>query len=325
MGILGSMTSIPGSDVSAGRHLSETLPARLKKSIRKYHQIYFILIICAAVVFVFNYIPMYGVTMAFRNYKFNLGMFRSPWIGFGYFRDFFNYFNFTTIIRNTVIISFMKIVLYFPIPIVFALMLNEVRSVPFKRVIQTITYLPFFISWVVAIQLFEHFLSLDGIINQIRVSLGLDKVFYMNSPTHFYWIMFLSFAWKNTGYRSIIYLAALSGVDPQLYEAAEVEGAGQLSKIWHISLPSIMPTVVVLFILSLAQMLSAGWEQIYLLRTPGNMNLADIIDVYVIEQGLQNGQFGYATAVSLFQSVIGLALVLGTNAVARRVSELSLF
>jgi putative aldouronate transport system permease protein len=268
---------------------------------------------------------MYGVTMAFRDYKFNLGMFRSPWIGFRYFRDFFNYFNFSTIIRNTVVISFMKIVLYFPIPIMFALMLNEVRSVPYKRVIQTVTYLPFFISWVVAVQLFEHFLSLDGIINQLRVGLGLEKIFYMNSPNHFYWIMFSSFAWKNTGYRSIIYLAALSGVDPQLYEAAEVEGAGRLAKIWHISLPSIMPTVVVLFILSLAQMLSAGWEQIYLLRTPGNMNLADIIDVYVIQQGLQNGQFGYATAVSLFQSVIGLALVLLTNAVARRVSEMSLF
>jgi putative aldouronate transport system permease protein len=155
--------------------------------------------------------------------------------------------------------------------------------------------------------------------------MGLEKVFYMNSPRHFYGIMFASFAWKNTGYRSILYLAALSGVDPQLYEAADVEGAGRLRKIWSISIPSIMPMVVILFILSLAQMLSVGWEQIFLLRTPGNMNLADIIDVYVIEQGLQNGQFGYATAVSLFQGVIGLALVLGTNAVVKRVSDLSLF
>lgn len=298
---------------------------RLKKSVRKYHQIYFILIVCATVVFIFNYIPMYGVTMAFREYKFNLGMFKSPWIGFEYFRNFFHYFNFNTIIRNTLVISFFKIILYFPIPIIFALMLNEIQSVPFKRVIQTVTYLPFFISWVVALQLFQHFLSLDGIINQFRVGMGLEKVFYMNSPKHFYAIMFSSFAWKNTGYRSIIYLAALSGVDPQLYEAAEVEGAGRLRKIWSISIPSIMPTIVVLFILNLAQMMSAGWEQIYLLRTPGNMNLADIIDTYVITVGLQNGQFGYATAVSLFQSVIGLALVLATNAIAKRVSDMSLF
>ena len=319
------MASISEADLKSDTPVRESFSLRLKRSIRKYHQIYIILIVCAAIVFVFNYIPMYGVTMAFRNYKFNLGMFRSPWIGFEYFRAFFNYFNFTTLIRNTLVIGFFKIILYFPIPIIFALMLNEVRKSSFKRVIQTITYLPFFISWVVAIQLFEHYLSLDGVLNQIRVGMGLDKVFYMNSPRHFYWIMFLSYTWKNTGYSAIIYLAALSGVDPQLYEAAEVEGAGRLRKIWSISIPSIMPTVVILFILSLARMLSVGWEQIYLLRTPGNMNLADIIDTYVIEQGLQNGQFGYATAVSLFQGVIGLALVLLTNAVAKRVSELSLF
>ena len=295
------------------------------KSVRKYWEIYVILLFSATVVFIFDYIPMYGVTMAFRQYRFDMGMFRSPWIGLEYFRAFFGYFNFSLIIRNTLIIGFFQIIVYFPIPIIFALMLNEVRNVPFKRVVQTLTYLPFFISWVVVLQLLLHFLSLDGLVNQFRVSIGLERVFYMNSPDHFYPIMFLSFAWKNTGMRSIIYLAALSGVDPQLYEAANVEGAGRLRKMWSISLPSIAPTVVMLFILSLAQMLRVGWEQIYLLRTPGNMHLADVIDTYVIQQGLQNGQFGYATAVSLFQGVIGLALVLATNAVAKRVSELSLF
>ena len=298
---------------------------RWRKSIRKYWQIYVILLFSATFVLIFDYIPMYGVTMAFRRYRFDMGMFRSPWIGFEYFRAFFGYFNFGLIIRNTLIIGFFQIILYFPIPIIFALMLNEVRNVTFKRVVQTLTYLPFFISWVVALQLIQHFLSLDGLLNQFRVSVGLNRVFYMNSPNHFYPIMFLSFVWKNTGMRSIIYLAALSGVDPQLYEAADVEGAGRLRKMWSISLPSIAPTVVMLFILSLAQVLRVGWEQIYLLRTPGNMHLADIIDTYVIQQGLQGGQFGYATAVSLFQGVIGLALVLATNAMAKRVSELSLF
>ena len=310
---------------TAGQIGSPGFLERLRKSVRKYHQIYLILVLCAMFVFVFEYIPMYGISMAFREYKFNLGMFRSPWIGFGYFTTFFSYFNFSLIIRNTLVIGFFKIIVYFPVPIVFALMLNEIKNLPFKRFIQTVTYLPFFISWVVAIQLFYHFLSLDGLINQFRVNLGLEKVFYMNSPFHFYWIMFFSYAWKNIGMNSIIYLAALSGVDPQLYEAADVEGAGPIRKMWSISLPSIMPTVVMLFILSLAGLLRAGWEQIYLLRTPGNMHLADIIDTYVIEQGLRQGQFGYATAVSLFQGVIGLMLVLITNKISKRVSEMSLF
>ena len=297
----------------------------LGKALRKYYQIYIILFFAVVYVFIFSYIPMYGITIAFREYKFNLGLFRSPWKGFQYFRTFFNYFNFWIIIRNTLIINLFKIIIYFPIPILFALMLNEVRNVAFKRIIQTVTYLPYFISWVVAVQLLQHFLSLDGIINQIRVNAGLEKIFYMNNPSNFYSIMFGSHIWKSIGMNSIIYLAALSGVDPQLYEAATVEGAGRVRQIWHISLPSIMPTIMVLFILSLASMLYAGWEQIYLLRTPGNMNLADIIDTYVIQQGLRNGQFGYATAVSLFQSVIGLMLVLATNSISKRVTELSLF
>lgn len=298
---------------------------RLGKSVRKYYQIYIILFVCAAIVFVFDYIPMYGVTMAFREYRFNLGLFRSPWVGFQYFRAFFNYHNFALIIRNTLVIGLFKVFLYFPLPILFAVMLNELRAVGFKRVIQTVTYLPYFVSWVVAIQLLQHFLALDGIINEIRVGMGLSRVFFMNSPDFFYPIMFFSFVWKQIGMSSIIYLAALAGVDPQLYESAEVEGAGRIRKIWHISIPGIMPTIVVLFILNIANLLRVGWEQIFLLRTPGNMHLADIIDTYVIQQGLQGGQFGYATAVALFQSVIGLALVIATNALAKRVSELSLF
>jgi putative aldouronate transport system permease protein len=292
---------------------------------RKYRQIYIILILAAAYVFVFSYVPMYGITLAFRDYKFSLGIFRSPWIGFKYFIAFFNYFNFWNIIRNTLIISFFKLIVYFPFPILFALMINEVKSPSYKRIVQTVTYLPYFISWVVAIQLLGHFVSLDGIINQLRIGAGKEKIFFMNDPSYFYSLMFFSHVWKDIGMSSIIYLAALAGVDPQLYEAATVEGAGRVRQIWHIAIPSIMPTVVVLFILGLASILSAGWEQIYLLRTPGNMHLADIIDTYVIQMGMVGGQFGYATAVSLFQGVIGLLLVLATNAVSRKVSDLGLF
>jgi putative aldouronate transport system permease protein len=265
---------------------------------------------------------MFGITMAFREYRFDKGMFFSPWIGFRYFRSFFNYFNFWQLIKNTLIINFYKIIIYFPLPVTFALLLNEIKNSVFKRTIQTISYLPYFLSWVVAYVIIQQFISLDnGIFNQIRESLGLEKIFFANEINYFYPIMFISFIWKNIGYSSIIYLAALTGVDPNLYEAATIDGANRFHKMWHISLPTIAPTVIMLFILGLSSALSAGWDQIYQLRTPGNMKIADILDTYVIQQGLREGQFGYATAVSLFQSVIGLTLIFLTNVAVKRISD----
>lgn len=295
------------------------------KDVARHYEIYLIILPAVAYYILFHYIPMYSITMAFKDYKFNLGMFRSPWVGFQYFEAFFNYYNFWVLIRNTLLISFFKLVVYFPIPILFALMLNEIRSGWFKKVVQTASYLPHFISWVIAVVMLQQFLSLDGIVNQIREGLGLQKIFFMNEQQYFYPIMFLSYVWKSFGMGSVIYIAALAGVDVSLYEAARTDGAGKLRQIWHISLPSIMPTAVMLFILSLSSVLSAGWDQIYLLRSPGNMQLADILDTYIIQEGLRNAQYGYATAVSLFQSVIGLLLVYATNKLSSRVSEISLF
>jgi len=292
---------------------------------KKHYQVYVIIMPAIIFFFVFNYLPMLGLALAFQDYQFSSGMFQSPWIGFRYFQAFFDYFNFWTLIKNTLIISFYKLILFFPIPIIFAIMLNEIRNKFFKQALQTIFYMPYFISWVVAVTIFQQFLSIDGIINQIRTSFGYEAIYYMNDSLYFYPIMFISHVWKVTGWSAIIYLAAISGIDPELFEAAKVDGAGKLRQIWNITIPSLTPIAAVLFILSLSTLLQAGWEHIYLLRTPGNMNVADILDTYVIQTGFANGQIGYATAVSLFQSVIGLIFVIITNMIIKRKSEISVF
>ncbi|MCL2707737.1 MAG: ABC transporter permease subunit [Defluviitaleaceae bacterium] len=313
---------------------SEGKPKREKRRYKalliEYHQLYLFLLPAIAFYILFSYIPMYGVSLAFREYRFDKGLFFSPianpW--YKYFRSFYNYYNSWGIIRNTLVINFFKIILYFPMPIIFALMLNEVRSNRFKRAIQTVSYLPHFMSWVIAYVLIYQFLALDtGIFNEVRALWGQPKIFFTNDIQYFYPVMFISHIWKNIGFSAIIYLAALAGVDPELHEAATIDGAGRFRRMWHISLPSIRYTVAMLFILGLSQALSAGWDQIYLLRTPGNMRIADILDTYVIQVGLKEGQFGYASAVDLFKSVIGLTLIFITNSIVKKMTdkEIALF
>jgi putative aldouronate transport system permease protein len=294
-------------------------------SMKKNYQYYLVLVPAVLFFIAFCYIPIYGITMAFREFHYDKGLFFSPWIGFKYFTAFFNYFAFWNLIKNTLIISILKIVVAFPLPILFALILNEVSSLRTKRFIQTASYLPHFISWVTVVALLNQFLGLEGILNQVRITMGLEKIFYMNDGTYFYLIMFGSYVWKTIGYSAIIYISALAGVDPGLYEAATVDGAGRWKRMWYVSIPAILPTAIVLFLLGLSSILSAGWDQIYLLRQPGNKEFSEILDTYIMDMGLRNGQFGYATAVSLFQSVIGLILVLVTNYVIKKKSEVSLF
>ena len=292
------------------------------------HQYYLMILPALFVVFLFHYIPMYGLTVAFREFRFDTGIFTWPWDGwnnFAFFIRFFRWHNFWDLIRNTIVISGMKMIFGFPVPIIFALMLNEVRNLRFKRIVQTISYLPHFISWVVVLTILNQFLSVDGLINQSRRAAGLDPVFYLNLQSIFYPLVYFSSIWKNVGYSAIIYVAALAGVDPSLYEAAIVDGANKMRRVWHISLPSILPTIAILFILRFSTILKAGWDQIYLMRMPGNITRSQILDTYVIEVGLEGGQFGNATAVSLFQSVIGLILVLLVNKIAKKVAEVGLF
>jgi putative aldouronate transport system permease protein len=299
----------------------------LWKRILVHRYLYLMLLPCVVFFIIFSYIPMGGLLLAFKEYKFNKGILGSPWVGLQYFKTFFHSYQSTELIKNTLIISGMKLFLYLPFPIILALMFNEVRSKWFKNVSQSVLYLPHFLSWVVVVGLIQRILAPDtGLLNQLITNMGGDgSTFFMMESKYFYGIMFGSHLWKSIGWDSIIYMAAISGINPDMYEAAKMDGAGKLREIWSITLPSIMPTIVILFILSLGNILSAGFDQIYLLRTPGNMQLSDILDTYIIRMGLQSGQYGYATAVGMMQGLIGLVLVILANRLSRRFSETSLW
>lgn len=296
------------------------------KLLKRHYQIYlFILVPLILYIFIFDYIPMYGITMAFREFQFDKGLFFSPYVGFRYFKAFFDYYNWANLIKNTVIISFFLHILKFPIPIIFALMLSEVQSKAYKKIVQTITYMPNFISWIVVVILIQQFFGLEGLFNQLREMRGLSRIFYMNDQEYFYPTIFLSSLWKSFGMSSIIYVAALSNVDVELFDAAKVDGAGRLRRIWHISVPCLMPTAVMLFILGLGGILSTGYDQIYFLRAPGNAHLSEVLDVYLLDVGLREGQYGYAQAVGLMKSIIGWGLIFITNKVSKKVADISLF
>ncbi|WP_256758146.1 sugar ABC transporter permease [Cohnella sp. WQ 127256] len=312
-------TTLPMKPVKQG--------SMLWRRVLQHRYLYFMLLPCIVFFIIFNYIPMGGLLLAFKEYKFNKGILGSPWVGFDYFKMFFNTYQSKELVRNTLIISGMKMFLYLPFPIILALMFNEIRNKWFKNVAQSILYLPHFISWVVVVGLMQRILAPDtGLLNQVITNMNGDgSTFFMMDPKYFYQIMFGSHVWKSIGWDSIIYMAAIAGVNPDMYEAAKMDGASKLREIWNITLPSITPTIVILFILSLGNILSAGFDQLYLLRTPGNMHLADILDTYVIRVGLREGQFGYATAIGMLQGVIGLILVITVNKISRKVSDTSLW
>ncbi|GMQ59015.1 ABC transporter permease subunit [Vallitalea sediminicola] len=299
----------------------------LLAQVRKHWILYLMLLPCLVYFFIFKYIPMGGLLLAFKEFKFNKSLLESPWVGFQYFEAFFSNYQFPQLLRNTIVIGLIKIVLEFPFPIILALMLNEVKSKRFKRISQTISYLPHFISWVVAIAIVQRVLAPDiGLMNQFKTLFGGDgSTFYLMEGKYFYSILFSSDIWKSIGWGSIIYLAAISGIDPQLYEAARIDGATKAKEIWHITLPGIRTTAGILFIMGLGGLISTGFEQLMLLRTPGNMSLADTLDVYVIKTGLTNGQYGYATAVGLIQGIVGLILVITANKLSKKYSEVSVW
>lgn len=301
--------------------------SRTWKNIVKYKYIYLFFLLPAVVwFFIFCYVPMYGILMAFKDYNFGLGVMRSPWVGLRYFTDFITDIDFYHIIRNTLCISLLKLIFGFPAPIILALMLNSVINTKFKKVIQTVSYLPYFVSWVVVVTLMSTFLSpTNGIINDIRNQMGLSSIYFMGKPALFYPLVVLSDIWKNVGWGSIIYLAALTNVDPTLYEAADIDGAGRWARLWKITIPCIKPTIGILFIMSLGGLFRAGYEQIYLMQNPSVLNVSEILDTYVLKKGILQGQFGYSTAVGLFQSVISLGIVLLGNYLCKKATDVALF
>ncbi|WP_438435092.1 ABC transporter permease [Gorillibacterium sp. sgz500922] len=275
---------------------------------------------------IFNYIPMYWITIAFKDYNIIPGSV-SPWVGLEHFREFFNDENLGYVIRNTLGISLLKLVIGFPLPIIFAILLNEVRSVLFKKSIQTISYLPHFLSWVILGGILANWLADVGVMNKILMSLGWihQPISYLAEPKYFWTIVVASDIWKELGWSAIIYLAAISSISPELYEAATIDGAGRFQKIFSITLPSIKGTISILFILAVSGMLNSNFDQILVLRNQLNEVRSTVIDYYVYQVGIINSRFSYSTAVNLIKSVIAFLLLLGSNAVTKKLNDTSLF
>ena len=271
---------------------------------------------------VFRYIPMPGIIIAFQDFSVAKGFLRSPWLGLENFTRLFSSPDFWVILRNTLTISALGLVFLFPAPIVLALLLNELKSQPFKRGLQTVYYLPHFLSWVIVVSLTYFFLSTEvGVINKAILALGGTKIPFLLDSQYFYPMLIVQGLWKGVGWGTIIYLAAMAGLDPALYEAAQIDGAGKWAQIRHVTIPGIMPTVRILFILNMGGLLSTNFEQVWLMQNAMILDVAEVIDTYVYRTGVTMGQFSYTTAVGLFKSVIGLILILSANWFAKRNGE----
>ncbi|MGX7031065.1 ABC transporter permease [Vagococcus zengguangii] len=296
------------------------------KKIKKNRQLYLFILPAFLVILIFSYIPMYGIIIAFKDYVPALGIWGSPWVGFKHFQRFFDSYYFWDLLKNTLGISIYSLIVGFPLPIILALALNELKDGKFKKITQTVTYAPNFISVVVMVGMIVAFLNPStGLINHVLDFLGFERMDFMSDPKWFKTVYVLSGVWQSTGWSSVIYLAALSGVDPELHEAAVVDGASRLRRIWHINLPTIRPTMVILLIMSVGSIMSLGHEKILLMQNPLNLESSNVISTFVYQQGLLDAQYSYATAVGLFNSVINAILLISVNKVADKLNETSLF
>ena len=293
-----------------------------------YRDRYLILLILPVILYylLFAYYPMYGVLIAFKDYRVSLGIWGSPWVGFEHFIRFFESFFFTRLVANTFLISLYSILWGFPIPIIFALILNEFRDGAFKRVIQTISYFPHFISLVVVCGMIIDFLSPQGgIVNQLIVLFGGSPINFLGMPQWFRTVFIGSSIWQGFGFGSIIYIAAISGINPELYEAARIDGAGRFKQMLHVTLPGIRGTILTLLILNIGNIMSVGFERIILLYNPATYATADVISTYVYRIGLLGAQYSYAAAIGLFNSVINIAILLTVNTLCRKTFGVSLW
>ncbi|WNQ14320.1 ABC transporter permease subunit [Paenibacillus aurantius] len=274
----------------------------------------------------FKYVPMWGVVIAFQDYSPFKGVLHSDWVGLKHFVNLFTYDKFWAIFRNTILISFYNLIFFFPAPILLALLLNELRISWFKRSVQTIIYLPHFISWVVVAGMTYLILGTQGgIVNELIQASGGEKVAFLTTPEYFRTLIVSQSIWKEAGWGTIIFLAALSGVDTQLYEAAIVDGAGRWRQLWHITLPAIRSTILILLILRLGNILDVGFEHIFLMLNSTVNSVGDVFETYVYREGLIGGKFSYTTAVGLFKSLVGLVLVAGANWLSQKFGEEGVF
>lgn len=300
-------------------------PSKLKtlaKQYWKYRGLMMIMIPSVIMLIIFKYVPMYGVTIAFKDFKLRKGILGSPWVGFDIFEKVFSMPVFWTAFKNTAILGFMNLIVGFPLPILLALLLNEIRHERYKKVLQTVSYLPHFVSWITLSGLFLQLLSPStGPVAAIWRFFGAEPYYFMGEVDTFRWVLVATNAWKGVGWGSVVYLAALSGVDQEMYEAALIDGATRFQRVWYITLPSIMPTVTIMLIMRAGSVLSDNFDQIYNMSNAAMYKVANVLGVYTYELGLKNMKYAESTAVSLFLNVINFALVILTNTVSKRVND----
>lgn len=296
--------------------------AEMLKRIKKNKLIYLMILPGIIYFIIYKYIPMYGLIISFQDYKPYLGISGSEWVGFAHFERLFTSSDFWMIFKNTLVLFALQIFIYFPIPIIISLMLNEVKNAFFKRGVQTIIYIPHFMSWVVIVSIGYVMLTLDGgIVNSVLESLGFNKINFLLSSEWFRPMYIIQVIWREAGWGTIIFLAAITAVDPQLYEAAKMDGANRFRQMWHITLPAIRSVIIVLLILKIGDVLELGFEHVYLLLNASNREVAEIFDTYVYVAGLQQGQFSYSTAVGFFKGAVGLVMVIFANRLAKKFGE----
>ncbi|HLU23683.1 MAG TPA: ABC transporter permease subunit [Bacillaceae bacterium] len=300
---------------------------KLMKDIASQKQIQIMALLGVVWMIVFNYFPMYGLIIAFKEYSVIRTIAEAPWVGLMHFKEFVQDDYFWIVIKNTLGISLIKLIIGFPLPIIFALLLNELTSLKFKKMVQTITYLPHFLSWVVLGGILTTWLADIGIINDILIGLGItnERLNFLAEPEYFWGIVIISDIWKELGWSAIIYLAAIAGVSTELYEAATIDGANRFRRIWHVTLPAIRPTITILFILAVGGVLNTNFDQILVLRNALNESASSVIDIYVYNVGIQNSRFSYATAVGLLKSIIAFILLLSANKITKKLDGTSLF
>ena len=298
---------------------------RIGKQLHRSRFLYAMLLLPVAYFVIFHYGPMFGNLMAFKEYSIMKGVFGSPWAGFKYFEQFLFNDYFWKVVKNTLILNIYSLIFYFPAPILFAILLNELVSSRFRRAIQTISYIPHFLSTVVVAGMLVNFLSVSGMINQVVEFFGGSATTFLAQSSWFRTIFISSEIWQGLGWSSIIYMAALTGIDPGLNEAATIDGASRLQKMWFVTLPCIQGTITILFILAMSGILNSNFDQILVLRNSLNQSASDVIDIYVYRMGISLGRYSYATAVGLFKAVIALILLLTANKVMKKLNGTSLF
>ena len=297
---------------------------RVMKTFRTNWTLYFLVLPAFIYLFMFNYMPMYGVQIAFRNFRPKQGITGSQWVGLKHFIKFFNYPAFWQLLGNTLTISLWSLAT-FPLAVILALMINEVQNAKFKRTVQMVTYMPHFISIVVVCALIRlMFARATGVVNTVITSLGGNRIDFLQTPKYFIWLYVGSGVWQNIGWNAIIFLSALSAVSPEHVEAARIDGANRLQINWHVYIPTILPTIIIMLIMRCGSVLSVGYEKIFLMQNPLNLDISQVISTYVYDLGIVKGQYSYSSAIGLFNNVVNVTLLLIVNKIAKKVSSISI-